>query len=647
MRGMLLALLCGWLVAGSVRIAAADTYTVANLSDSGAGSFRQAILDANAHSGADKIVFASGVAGTIPLTTELQTLSDDVEIAGPGADRITLTRATNVPVSAFRLLNVDSPAGAGPTVTLSGLTLSRGSSSGGGSGIRNVRGTVTLRGCLLSNNESVDLGGGIANAGTMVLIGCTFDTNEVIRSSASAVNNAGGGVYNTGDLSMTNCTFSSNSVVTGENMAGQSTSRGGGVYNAGTLHVSHCTFAYNAARLYYFIGILPSGHDPGQGGSIYNSGSLTIDDTIMIADTAPLFGGTLVNAGGTVVSEGYNLTNDGANGLLTGIGDQVSTVPILAPLQDNGGPTPTHNPLPAGPAIDAGNPTLSSTPATDQRGLPRVIGSRTDIGAVEYRPPFDFDGDGRNDLLFQNPQTGQIVAWYMNGLTVQGGIGLNYTPLPDWKVAGYGDFNGDGYPDLVFQHPTTKQVVVWFMRGSLYLGGELLVSPPANYTLVGVGDFSNDGKPDLVFEERTTGAFGADENHFVCWLMNRDKFNGATRLLGSVSQNNIKYRLVGVGDFNRDGKPDLLFQSDTDGQLVVWYMDERSYLGGSSLVKYPDSGWKVKAIADYNNDGWADIVFQNASTGKVVIWFMNGLSFAGGDYTTIQPLAPYQIAGPH
>ena len=53
--------------------------------------------------------------------------------------------------------------------------------------------------------------------------------------------------------------------------------------------------------------------------------------------------------------------------------------PRLGPLQDNGGPTPTHALLLGSPAIDAS----SACPATDQRGVTRPQGAGCDIGAFE------------------------------------------------------------------------------------------------------------------------------------------------------------------------------------------------------------------------------------------------------------------------
>ncbi len=58
----------------------------------------------------------------------------------------------------------------------------------------------------------------------------------------------------------------------------------------------------------------------------------------------------------------------------------ITNAPLLAPLGNYGGPTPTMPPLPGSPAIDTGGAT---TLLTDQRGFARVVGSTVDIGAVE------------------------------------------------------------------------------------------------------------------------------------------------------------------------------------------------------------------------------------------------------------------------
>ena len=74
---------------------------------------------------------------------------------------------------------------------------------------------------------------------------------------------------------------------------------------------------------------------------IYNIGtSLRIGNTILKTGSS---GGNIFNVNGSFTSLGYNLSGDDGSGLLTGTGDQINTDPLLGPLANNGGPTPTQH----------------------------------------------------------------------------------------------------------------------------------------------------------------------------------------------------------------------------------------------------------------------------------------------------------------
>jgi hypothetical protein len=95
---------------------------------------------------------------------------------------------------------------------------------------------------------------------------------------------------------------------------------------------------------------------------------------------------------GSFTSLGHNLVGLTGNstGLVNGLHhDLVGTVaapvnPLLGPLTQNGGPTPTFALLPGSPALDAGDDLLTGT---DQRGYPRPSGQHGDIGAYEMDAP--------------------------------------------------------------------------------------------------------------------------------------------------------------------------------------------------------------------------------------------------------------------
>src|SRR5262249_11198601 len=120
-----------------------STFLVTNLADSGPGSLRQAVLDANAKPGADKIKFA--VTGTIPLTSGHLSITDDLTTDAPGQGRLTVSGS-----NASRVFQV----AAAVDVTLDGLTITLGRAEEG-AGVWNA-GNLTISRSALSSNQAVN-----------------------------------------------------------------------------------------------------------------------------------------------------------------------------------------------------------------------------------------------------------------------------------------------------------------------------------------------------------------------------------------------------------------------------------------------------------------------------------------------------------
>jgi hypothetical protein len=137
--------------------ASAATFLVTNINDTGAGSLRQAIVDANATPGFDTISFdTAGVFATpqtITLTSGELLITDSVSINGTGANRLTVQRSTAGGTPAFRIFNISSGSA---DVTIDGLTVMNGhivASSLGGGGISND-GTLTVTNSTISGNSA-------------------------------------------------------------------------------------------------------------------------------------------------------------------------------------------------------------------------------------------------------------------------------------------------------------------------------------------------------------------------------------------------------------------------------------------------------------------------------------------------------------
>jgi hypothetical protein len=256
---------------------------------------------------------------------------------------------------------------------------------GEGGGIYNSGGTLIITNGVVNNNLAgvpdpfpLGDGGGVCNFGTLTIISSSISGNQAYL--------AGGGILAGGTVTITSSTVSGNAA-DGQH-DGQPWGHGGGI--SGSVTLTNSTLSSNCASLY------GGGIDGGgavtnstisgnNGGGISVSGTLEIDNTVMKAGAS---GPNIVNSGGTVISHGYNLSSDDGGGYLTGSGDQINTDPMLGPLQDNGGPTFTHAPLPGSPAIDAGDPNFTPPPSYDQRDSPfvRVFNGRIDIGSFEVQP---------------------------------------------------------------------------------------------------------------------------------------------------------------------------------------------------------------------------------------------------------------------
>jgi filamentous hemagglutinin family protein len=190
--------LAGQLVFDAQAVSLADvklvTFTVTNNADSGAGSLRQAVSDANSSAGADNIAFASGTNGTpIVLTSGELVVSDPdgLTITGNGVSE-TIIDGNN----ASRVFNVTKG-----DITFENLTIRNGKTTGNGGGIL-ASGNVTLNNATVSGNKASINGGGISANKNVTL------TNSTVSGNTAGV--AGGGILAGSTVTLTNSTVSGN-----------------------------------------------------------------------------------------------------------------------------------------------------------------------------------------------------------------------------------------------------------------------------------------------------------------------------------------------------------------------------------------------------------------------------------------------------
>ncbi|HEY2712077.1 MAG TPA: FG-GAP-like repeat-containing protein [Chthoniobacterales bacterium] len=228
---------------------------------------------------------------------------------------------------------------------------------------------------------------------------------------------------------------------------------------------------------------------------------------------------------------------------------------------------------------------------------------------------FDFNADGKIDILWQNTMTGQRLVWLMNGLTFTGFVSLPFANT-NWSFTGSGDFSGDGQPDILLQNKTTGQRLIWLMDGTTLVRYVTLPSATTDWSFAGSGDFDGNAQPDILLQNTTTG-------QRLVWLMNGTIFNRYVALPSATTD----WSFAGAGDFDRDGHADILLQNTKTGQRLIWLMNGTTFIRYVALP-FATTAWSFAGAGDFDDDGNTDILLQNTQTGQRLIWIMKGTAFS-------------------
>lgn len=239
-------------------------------------------------------------------------------------------------------------------------------------------------------------------------------------------------------------------------------------------------------------------------------------------------------------------------------------------------------------------------------GPTRVGGNSYAIQGYKLAATGDFNGDGLLDLIWTNGSS--IYAWTTTG-TGYKSVFVGYYDGINWELVGAGDMNGDGSPDFLWHSRKTSRFTYWAMKGLQASGGPVFPISSA-FRFVASGDFNGDHKLDVVW---TNGSA------VYVWLGNGG-YQFTSRFVGIYGSGWV---LKGIGDIDGDGSPDLLFHNQKGSSFAYWILRNGTPVKSASFPIA--SKYSVGAIGDFNGDGKADVMWTDGAA--LYEWVGSGSNF--------------------
>lgn len=178
-----------------------------------------------------------------------------------------------------------------------------------------------------------------------------------------------------------------------------------------------------------------------------------------------------------------------------------------------------------------------------------------------------------------------------------------------------------GGDDSIFGGAGEDQVIGG--SGSDFVAGDNGADPNVvltrEWTVVDEGDFNGDGRTDLVWRNQVRG-------DVAVWLMNGKEILDFAVVLPGVP---LSWTIEGIDDFNKDGKDDFIWRNRANGDVALWLMNGRKIDTAAIVLPGVPLSWEIEGISDLNNDNQADLIWRDRSNGDVAVWLMNGSQIAG------------------
>ena len=208
--------------------------------------------------------------------------------------------------------------------------------------------------------------------------------------------------------------------------------------------------------------------------------------------------------------------------------------------------------------------------------------------------PYDYDGDGKSDIVIRRPGIGQFIVARSSDNTIMRsyfGSMANDIPLA-------GDFDGDGVTDIAIRRTSVKQFISRTTSDDkinrIFFGSR-------DEDIPVIADYDGDGIDDIAIRRPSTGQ----------WFIKHSSTGDIIRETFGLDVSDTPV----VADYDGDGKADIAVRRKNAGQFIIKYSSNNAIdrIGFGSLAT------DIPVVGDYDGDGKADIAIRRPGSG---FWFI-------------------------
>ncbi|WP_314612210.1 FG-GAP-like repeat-containing protein [Streptomyces stackebrandtii] len=218
----------------------------------------------------------------------------------------------------------------------------------------------------------------------------------------------------------------------------------------------------------------------------------------------------------------------------------------------------------------------------------------------------DLNGDRKADVLVRD-EAGRL--WFLPGDRTGRMVSTGWNDFD--ALTRHGDVSGDGREDVIAREKATGKLWLHPGTGTGGFGARVLIGTGGwngMDRITAFGDLTADGRSDLLAVEKTTGKL---------WMYPSTPTGTlGTRVLLGTGGWNAMNALVGAGDMNGDGHPDLIAREASTAKLWLYPSTATGTLGARVLIG--SGGWNrlgsFLAVGDFSGDGRADLAAISGSS---------------------------------